>query len=110
MAVPCKTVNLRIRHAIQSGKVWMQRSVFRQPPHGHGERRSRLLIHHAKVLTDLALDVVEEGGAGLAVKPWQTRPSMRKTSMAGRALDLKPSSRHAYGMLGCQLMAKCLHW
>ena len=65
MAVPRKTVNLRIRHDIQSGKVWLQRSVFRQPPNGHGERRSRVAIHHANVLTDLAAEV----GVGLAVKP-----------------------------------------
>jgi hypothetical protein len=32
---------------------------------------------------------------GLAVKPWQMRPSMRRTSVAGRALDLKPSSLQA---------------
>ena len=65
MAVPLKTVNLRLRHVVQSGNVWMQRSVFRQPPHGHSERRSRVAIHHAKVLTDLAAEV----GVSLAVKP-----------------------------------------
>ena len=65
MAVPLKTVNLRILRAVQSGNVWTQRSVFRQPPNGHVERRSRVAIHHANVLTDLAAEV----GVGLAVKP-----------------------------------------
>ena len=47
MAVPRKTVNLRIRRAIQSGKAWWQRSVFRQPPHRH--RDTRLYRHCARL-------------------------------------------------------------
>ena len=51
MAVPLKTENLRIRHAVQSGNQQRQRSVFRQPgfscarrPYRHCERRSRVVI------------------------------------------------------------------
>jgi len=50
---------------------------------------------HAKVLTEFLTVDAEVGGSGLAAKPWQKRPSMRKISMAGRALDLKPNSLHA---------------
>ena len=94
MAVPCKTVNLRMRHAMQSGNSKRQWTTFRQPVPVANTGLS-FTRHQAKVLTVFLLEEVEDEGRGLAVKPWHTRPSMRSTSMEGRALDLKPSSLQA---------------
>ena len=94
MAVPCKTVNLRMRHAMQSGNSKRQWTTFRQPL-PVGKTVLSFTRHQAKVLTDFGLEEAAPAARGFAVKPWHTRPSMRSTSIEGRALDLKPSSLQA---------------
>lgn len=86
MAVPLKTVNLSVRHDVQSGKAERQRSVFRQRAQRISNTRNQ-----ASRLTDLGAGT----GNGLATKPKQGRPSTRITWMAGSTLDLKLSKRHA---------------
>lgn len=90
MAVPLKTENLRSLH---NGNAAMPSRNGRKSD--SRMQRFSNTWDQAKVLTEFLAEDADEEGIGLAKKPWHTRPSMRSTSMAGRALDLKPSSLHA---------------